>query len=784
MTANRLWYKQQAKTWVEALPLGNGRLGAMVFGGVREERLAMNEDTFWAGYPMDKNAPDAHKYLPKVQQLVREGDLAQAQQMAEQHLEGKYSVSYLPLCDVHIRHHLPDGEPQQYVRDLNMRHGLAGTKFTLNGVQHERRVFVSYPDQAMVVQLTADQPGAVSFCVGLTAQVKNTLHVQGDTMILDLLAPSRMEPVYVETADASGYGDVPERQGMRARVLLQVQAKGGTMEAGQDAITVTGADAATLYFCARTSFAGFDKHPETQGSDEKAAVRQDMDAVAAQPFDKLLAAHLKDVSDIFDRVRFALDLPRDHSLATDERLRAFADNQNDPELFELIFNYGRYLLFSSSRPGTQAANLQGIWNQELRPPWSSNYTVNINTEMNYWPAEPCAMPEMHGPLFDLIERLRVNGRRTAQLHYGAQGVVCHHNTDLWAMTNPVGENRKGSAVYAIWPMSYGWLCQHLMEHYDYSLDKEFLRDRALPAITDAAVFFLDVLKDCGTGHWSIYPATSPENSFMYRGERLAITRWATMSNAIVREVFGNMLRIRDILGLTGDIYEKIEAMLPKLPPYQVGSQGQLLEWDQEYPEPEPHHRHISHLYPLHPGREFSVARTPDMAHAVKRTLELRGDDGTGWALGWKISQWARLHDGDHALRLLKRQLRLVEGEGTNYSSGGGTYPNLLDAHPPFQIDGNFAASAGVAEMLLQNAQGEITLLPALPSEWSQGSIHGLRAFAGLTVDMDFAQGQLTKATLTAHADQTVHMKVIYQNKTADITLNKGETAQLTMKDFR
>ena len=592
-----------------------------------------------------------------------------------------------------------------------------------------------------------------------------------------------MVPSYVQDDHPATYGETPDTMGMRARAALRITAQGGSVRCADGGIVVAGADSAVLVFCARTSFAGFDRHPETEGADEASAVSRDLDAASLKSYDALREAHVRDVSALFGRMDFHLDIPREDGLSTGERLERFKQEQQDPALYELIFQYGRYLLIASSRPGTQAANLQGIWNQEMRPPWSSNFTVNINTEMNYWPAEPCALSELHGPLFDLIDRLRVTGARTAKVHYGANGAVCHHNTDLWAITNPVGENRRGSAVYAIWPMAFGWLCQHLMEHYDFTLDKAFLKERALPAIADAAQFYLDTLRDNGRGSLSFFPATSPENSFLYGGDRLAVARWSTMSNAITKEVFRNLLRIGGILGIETDLMANVREALPRLAPYQVGSKGQLLEWNEEYEEPEVHHRHISHLYPLHPGREFTVETTPDMANAVRRSLEIRGDEGTGWSLGWKISQWARLREGDHALRLLKRQLKLVRSDGFNYMDGGGTYLNLFGAHPPFQIDGNFAASAGIAEMLLQNCNGKIVLLPALPSEWTDGHIKGLRAFGGVEVDLWFSSGTLAHAEIRRWTGGSAPILVQWDGRVKQVRPDPGTPVTLRPEDF-
>lgn len=782
MATNCLWYEKPAAAWVEALPLGNGRLGAMMFGGALDEKISINEDTFWSGIPRDNNVADAANHLPQAQQLVRDGLLAQAQRLVEDTMEGPFTEAYLPFCDIRITHRQLHKQITEYRRSLKIDTAISQVSFLSNGVRYRRESFVSHPDQAWVMHLSADKKGAISFEATLHTQVRGQLCADGCMLALDLQAPCHVRPNYVRSQRPIVYGQTPQTMGMRARGLLNVVAQGGKVVYEQDCLSVAGADSATLFFCARTSFHGFDKHPFTQGIDEKAAVLADMQAVIQKPYALLRDAHAADVAALLGRVDFHLDMPRAENLSTAARMTAFAKKPYDPVLYELIFQYGRYLLAASSRPGTQAANLQGIWNEQLRAPWSSNYTLNINTQMNYWPAEPCALPELHGPLFDLIDRLRVCGARTAKAYYQAAGASCNHNTDLWGLTNPVGESGRGSAVYAVWPMALGWLCRHLMDHYDYTLDCVFLRQRVLPALTDAAQFFLDVLQETGCGCLALYPATSPENTFFYQGEEVAVARWSTMNNAIIKEVFGNLLRCGDILQQQTPLMMQVQKALVRLPAYQVGKQGQLLEWDQEYQEAEVHHRHISHLYPLHPGREFTLETTPQMAQAVRRSLEIRGDEGTGWSLGWKISQWARLRQADRALRLLKRQLQLVPSHGLRANQGG-TYLNLFGAHPPFQIDGNFAASAGIAEMLLQNSNGNIVLLPALPQEWTDGHITGLRAFGGIEVDQYFCHGTLHRAVLRRCSGAPASVRVQWQTKVKTIFVAACMEVILSPVDF-
>ena len=796
---NTLWYRQSADKWTEALPIGNGRIGAMMFSGVKDERVALNEDTLWSGYPRSKNNPDAHKYYAEAQRLAAEGRLKEAQTLIEDHMEGEFSECYLPMGDMYIQHDI-EGDVQNYTRLLDMRSGLNICEFDAGDAHFKRTSFISYPDQVMVMFIESSKPGSVNFSAQFESQLRSDIIAEGSAICADLRAPSCAKPVYVDEKDAVTYSDDPEKMGIRCRAVISASADGGNIGSADGRINVRGADSAMIIIAARTSFNGADKSPETEGRDEKADVARDLDAIKGFEFDRLLERHLSDFVPLFDRVRFELAGEPD-DMPTDERLRRFRDEQSDPLLYEQIFHYGRYLTFSASRPGTVATNLQGIWNPHLRAPWSSNFTVNINTEMNYWPAEVCGMSDMHQPLMALIQAMRKNGRETARLHYGAEGSVAHHNTDIWAMTNPVGNGKRDSAVWAFWPMSFGWLCRHMVDHYEYNPDADALKNEVVPTLEDCALFYLSVLRENDEGKLIITPMTSPENSFIYEGETRAVARSAAMTCAIVYETFENLLRLSKKAGIEDDVTRRVREALPRLKQFDIGSKGQLLEWDREYEEAEPHHRHTSHMYALHPAHLItpeagkpSGADCPDeykspignqaaLADACRATLNLRGDDGTGWSLGWKINHWARLLDGDHAFRLLKRQLRLVEESDYNYKKGGGTYPNMFDAHPPFQIDGNYGTCAGIAEMFCQGYRGNLLLLPALPSEWKSGHMYGLRAPGGLTVDIDFADGKLKLVRLYAERDFDKPLRVVYGDHVKYVKISAGRTYEFRHEDF-
>ena len=530
---------------------------------------------------------------------------------------------------------------------------------------------------------------------------------------------------------------------MRCRAAALVRAEGGFMEAQGGALRVSGATEAVVLLAARTSFNGFDRHPFLNGADEVALCDRDLAALQGLSYAEAKRAHIADQRSLFDRASLNLGADQYAHLPMDERLRSLPEHPDDAAIFARVFDFARYLMIAASRPGTQPMNLQGIWSQDLRAIWSCNYTLNINTQMNYWPAEAANLPELHEPLFELIDRLSETGQKTARLHYGARGAVAHHNTDLWGLSNPVGETHRGFAGCAFWPMGHGWLCRHLVEHYRYGGDKAFLKDKALPPLRLAARFFLDAMAQA-EGERFLTPATSPENTFVYQGRACKVAKRASMSDQITREVLENYLYALRELGTDEPMAPEAREALEMIPAPQIGGRGQILEWDEEYEEDEPRHRHVSHLYALYPGEMIPPEGT--LADACRQSLKGRGDDGTGWSLGWKICLWARLGEGDRVLKLLRRQLRLVEpGSGMNLTDGG-SYSSLLDAHPPFQIDGNFGACAGILEMLLRHRDGEITLLPALPSAWREGSVRGLRA-PGTLVDFDFRNGRVTRVRL-------------------------------------
>ena len=758
-----LWYRSPARHWEEALPIGNGRLGAMVFGGAAEERLALNEETLWSGYPRDTNRPGAAERYAEARSLALAGRLNEAQALIDAELLGGFTQSYLPLGDLRLSH-VGAPEAEALVRRLSLEDAVHETSYRLGGVLCVRQAFVSHPAQALFVRLAADRPGAIDLDVALTSPLRGRCEAAENRLTLDVQAPSNVVPSYLDRDDPVEYFPEPERRGMRARAVLTASAEGGAILARDGVLHIEGADAVELRLVARTSFNGFDRQPYVDGRDERALCEADLARLEGLSWSEALREHIADHRALFDRVDLDLGDPRFDDLPTDERLRR--RDAEDAGLDALLFHYGRYLLIASSRPGGEPANLQGIWNQDLRAAWSGNYTVNINTQMNYWPAEAVDLAELCEPLFRLIRELCVAGRRTAQVHYGARGAVAHHNTDLWRLSNPVGERNPGFGGFAFWPMSLGWLLRHLLEHDRYAPSDDFLRRQALEPFRLATRFYLDVAVEDEEGFLTVAPASSPENHFLYEGRKCGVSKRSTMTTAILREVFEGYLYILERLQMTGPMADEARRALEKLPPWAVGSRGQLLEWEAEYEELEPDHRHISHLYALYPG-EFAdeTAR-----RAARQSLLLRGDEGTGWSLAWKAAAWAALGDGNHAHRLLRRQLQPVEAGTACRLNAGGSYISLLDAHPPFQIDGNFGICAAIARMLLQGRPGEITLLPALPDAWRRGRVAGLRAPGDVKVDFDFQDGVVTRLR-------------ILRRRGADLSVSfNGQTLRLTERD--
>ncbi|MBN2012131.1 glycoside hydrolase family 95 protein [candidate division KSB1 bacterium] len=749
----KLWYNKPATKWVEALPVGNGRLGAMVFGDPSNEIIQLNENTVWAGQPNRNDNLEAKATLPDVRKLIFAGKYEQAQDVVNQKFITKTSHG-MPYQTVgNLKLSFPGHDHfTNYYRELNIETAVASSRYDVDGVTYKREVFATFPDQVIVLRMTASKPGKITFTTSMHRHAPVDISTEGNDNLI-------MSGV---TGDCDGV-----KGAVQFDAQVKIKTKGGAISASDSALTVINANEATLYISIASNFNNY--HDISANASERANAY--LQNVIKKEYTQVLCDHIADYQNYFNRVSIDLGETDAVNNPTDVRIDQFARG-DDPQLVALCFQFGRYLLISSSRPGGQPANLQGIWNDQLYPPWDSKYTVNINTEMNYWPSEPTNLSDMNEPLIQMVHELSETGRQTANDMYGADGWALHHNTDIWRINGPID-----GAFWGMWPMGGAWLCQHLFEKYEYNGDVEYLKS-VYPAMKIAVEFYLDFLVEEPANKWLVVcPSVSPENApSVHPG--VSISAGTTMDNQLLFDLFTKTIKAAEILKTDTEFVIQIRNTLNRLPPMQVGQWGQLQEWMLDWDNPDDHHRHVSHLYGLFPSNQISPYRTPELFAAAKTSLIARGDESTGWSMGWKVNLWAHLLDGNHALKLITDQL--TPSIQPNGKQKGGTYPNMFDAHPPFQIDGNFGFTAGVAEMLLQSNDGAVFVLPALPDAWKNGIIKGLRARGGFEIEaLEWKNGEVSKLVIKSNLGGNCRIRSYSPLKVevrATFVLAKGENS--------
>lgn len=761
-----LWYDIPAKDWTEALPVGNGRLAGMVYGGTVDEIIQFNEETLWTGQPHDYTHEDAYKVLDEMRRLLWEGKQKEAQELGNERFMSQPfgQLSYQPFGNILL--HFPGHDSaENFSRKLDLEDAVSYVDYELNDINYRREIFASQPDQTLVVHLESSKKKELNFIVGL-----NTPHSTYDISIED--------NVIILKGKANNYPRESDRQNkpypeskITFEARLKVETEGGEMHLDKNEIRIENANKANLYLVAATSFVNYH---DISGNPAELCVSY-LNRLEGKSYKTLKEKHIKDYQELFSRVKLELGESEISMRPTNERLISFQQD-SDPNLVSLLYQYGRYLLISSSRPGTQPANLQGIWNDKLSPPWDSKYTININTEMNYWPAEITNLSEMAEPLIKMVEDLSVTGQNVAKEHYNLNGWVTHHNTDIWRGAAPINNSNHG-----IWVSGGAWLCQHLWNHYQFTNDRDYLETRAYPILKQASIFFADYLvPDPDNPEWLVSgPSNSPENGGLVMGP--------TMDHQIIRNLFANTIEAAELLGLDAELVEILKEKRARIAPNQIGRYGQLQEWLTDIDNPRSQHRHVSHLWGLHPGNEIHPLTTPELAEACKVTLEHRGDGGTGWSRGWKINFWARLLDGDHSFLLLKNLMVPAQTGKTKSENTGGLYMNLFDAHPPFQIDGNFGATSGINEMFLQshlrdeNGNYFQDILPALPSALSSGMISGIKGRGAFELSIAWKDGELISVGITSLEGNKLMVR--YKGKVISRDTKKGESYSFTIKDF-